>query len=105
MTKKLFCMVMRINIDCNGCYKKVRRALLNMKELQTHSIEKNHCRVSVFGRFIPQDVAIKIRKETNRRVEILDIQDFSTINEDHHDQRPYITSGTLHPTTTILKLE
>ncbi|KAG5046868.1 hypothetical protein JHK86_016274 [Glycine max] len=27
-----FCMVMRINIDYNGCYRKVKRALLDMPE-------------------------------------------------------------------------
>ncbi|RZC11790.1 hypothetical protein D0Y65_011833, partial [Glycine soja] len=65
-----FCMVMRINIDYNGCYIKVKRALLDMP-LDTHLLEKNQTRAIVCGRFIPQDVAIKIRKKTNRRVEIL----------------------------------
>ncbi|KAK3225356.1 hypothetical protein Dsin_005218 [Dipteronia sinensis] len=85
---QFYCMVMRINIDCNGCYRKVRRALLNMQELETHSIEKKQCRVSVCGKFIPQDVAIKIRKKTNRRVEILEIQEFSNNNDDenHHNE-------------------
>lgn len=32
------------------------------------------------GRFVPQDVAIKIKKKTNRRVEIVDIQDLSENN-------------------------
>ncbi|CAL5326956.1 unnamed protein product [Camellia sinensis] len=89
MTEKLCCMVMRINMDCNGCCKKVRRALLSMQELKTHLIDEKQCMVSVCGKFIPQDVAIKIRKKTNRRVEILDIQDFNVINE-VHDQRPLI---------------
>ncbi|KAA8541212.1 hypothetical protein F0562_025181 [Nyssa sinensis] len=75
MTEKFCCVVMRINIDCNGCYRKVRRALLKIEELDTHLIEKEQCRVSVFGKFIPQDVAIKIRKKTNRRVGILNIQE------------------------------
>ncbi|KAK1565459.1 hypothetical protein Q3G72_027136 [Acer saccharum] len=102
---------MRINIDCNGCYRKVSRALLNMQELETHLIEKKQCRVSVCGKFIPQDVAIKIRKKTNRRVEILEIQEFSNNNnnddenhnnnrqeqENHHQEQdrrqgPYISS-------------
>ena len=108
-------MVMRIHMDCSGCYRKVRRALLNMHgksvfslsltlsllnvqsylfiyfcmivELETHLIEKTQCRVSVCGKFIPQDVAIKLRKKTNRRVEILDIQHYI-------DQRPFITTST-----------
>ncbi|KAJ0105740.1 hypothetical protein Patl1_19098 [Pistacia atlantica] len=79
---QFFCMVMRINIDCNGCYRKVRRALLDMQELETHLIEKKQCRVSVCGKFIPQEVAIKIRKKTNRRVEILEIQEFSCANDE-----------------------
>ncbi|KAF3438549.1 hypothetical protein FNV43_RR21312 [Rhamnella rubrinervis] len=86
-------MVMRIKIDCNGCYRKVRGALHDMRELETHLIEKKQSRVSVCGRFIPQDVAIKIRKKTNRRVEILEIQELSTTSaneledqtgHDHH---------------------
>ncbi|CAB4281273.1 unnamed protein product [Prunus armeniaca] len=99
MTDKFCYMLMRINIDCNGCYRKVRRALLDMRELETHLIEKKECRVSVFGRFIPQDVAIKIRKKTNRRVEILDIQELSSNNSNTNDeenqdqqQTPLITS-------------
>ncbi|KAK2647846.1 hypothetical protein Ddye_015335 [Dipteronia dyeriana] len=89
---QFYCMVMRINIDCNGCFRKVRRALLNMQELETHLIERKQCRVSVCGKFIPQDVAIKIRKKTNRRVEILEIQEFSNDNNDndndenHHNE-------------------
>jgi len=31
--------------------------------------------VSVCGAFVPQDVAIKLRKRTNRRVEILEIKE------------------------------
>ncbi|KAM5571135.1 hypothetical protein ABKV19_011650 [Rosa sericea] len=101
MTDKFCCMLMRINIDCNGCYRKVKRALLDMRELETHLIEKKECRVSVYGRFIPQDVAIKIRKKTNRRVEILDIQELqvsSNTNDNEQDQhqeqqRPLISSN------------
>ncbi|EEF29723.1 conserved hypothetical protein [Ricinus communis] len=84
---QFFCMVMRINIDCNGCHRKVRRALIEMQELETHLIEKKLSRVSVFGKFIPQDVAIKIRNKTNRRVEILEIQEFVSSNENHQDQQ------------------
>ncbi|BBH04101.1 aluminum-activated malate transporter 9 [Prunus dulcis] len=67
--------------------------------METHLIEKKECRVSVFGRFIPRDVAIKIRKKTNRRVEILDIQELSSNNSNTNDeenqdqqQKPLITS-------------
>jgi hypothetical protein len=27
---QFYCMTMRMNIDCNGCYHKIRRALLEM---------------------------------------------------------------------------
>ncbi|OIT04758.1 PREDICTED: uncharacterized protein LOC109224624 [Nicotiana attenuata] len=92
MTQKLFCMVMRINIDCKGCYMKVSRALLTMPELETRFIEKNHSRVIVCGNFVPQDVAIKIRKKTNRRVEILEIQELSGSDEKQEEQMPLISS-------------
>ncbi|KAG5532451.1 hypothetical protein RHGRI_026925 [Rhododendron griersonianum] len=70
-------MVMRVNCDCNGCYRKMRRIILNMKEIETHLIEKQHNRVYVCGRFRPADVAIKLRKKMKRRVEILDVEEES----------------------------
>ncbi|BAU02805.1 hypothetical protein VIGAN_11238900 [Vigna angularis var. angularis] len=95
MTVKHYCMVMRINIDCSGCYRKVKRAILDMPGLDSHLLEKQHTRVVVCGRFIPQDVAIKIKKKTNRRVEILDIQDLSESNEEMEDQKPITNNWTL----------
>ncbi|KAF3645131.1 hypothetical protein BC332_09439 [Capsicum chinense] len=90
-------MVMRINIDCKGCYMKVSRALLTIPELETRFIEKSHSRVIVCGNFVPQDVAIKIRKKTNRRVEILEIQDLSTVKDDEkQEQMPLVTSCDNH---------
>jgi hypothetical protein len=44
-------------------------------------IEKQQCRISVCGIFRPSDVAIKLRKKMNRRVEILEIQEFGGGNE------------------------
>ena len=38
-------------------------------------IERKQGRVSVCGAFNPQDVAIKMRKMTNRRVEILEVKE------------------------------
>uniref|UniRef100_A0A0E0QR96 BAH domain-containing protein n=1 Tax=Oryza rufipogon TaxID=4529 RepID=A0A0E0QR96_ORYRU len=75
MDYRLYYMTLRMNIDCNGCYHKIRRALLQMQELESHLIDRKHGRVSVFGAFSPQDVAIKIRKRTNRRVEILEVRE------------------------------
>ncbi|KAL4360438.1 hypothetical protein GQ457_04G012410 [Hibiscus cannabinus] len=119
------CMVMRINIDCNGCYRKVRRALLDIQgqikcscfffsseflicffiyvgneinaELDTHLIEMKQSKVSVCGRFKPQEIAIKIRKKTNRRVEILEVQEFGSSNDEQsHGEKPFmITSWNL----------
>ncbi|XP_019054250.1 PREDICTED: heavy metal-associated isoprenylated plant protein 25 [Nelumbo nucifera] len=83
-------MVMRINIDCNGCYRKVRRALLNLQELDAHLIEKKQCRVTICGRFVPQDVAIRLRKKTNRRVEIMEIHEFG--NNEDINLKPLITT-------------
>ncbi|KAL3824077.1 hypothetical protein ACJIZ3_020106 [Penstemon smallii] len=77
MSAQVFCMVMRINLDCNACCRKMRRTLLRMKEIETHLIEKQQYKVSVCGRFVPADVAIKIRKKMKRRVEILEIQELN----------------------------
>ncbi|KAF7072469.1 hypothetical protein CFC21_077588 [Triticum aestivum] len=73
--RQFYCMTLRMSIDCNGCYQKIRRALLQMQELESHLIDRKHGRVSVWGAFSPQDVAIKIRKRTNRRVEILELRE------------------------------
>ncbi|XP_037434421.1 heavy metal-associated isoprenylated plant protein 25-like isoform X2 [Triticum urartu] len=75
MDYRFYCMTLRMSIDCNGCYQKIRRALLQMQELESHLIDRKHGRVSVWGAFSPQDVAIKIRKRTNRRVEILELRE------------------------------
>ncbi|KAJ0987197.1 hypothetical protein J5N97_005553 [Dioscorea zingiberensis] len=98
MSQMLCCMIMRINIDCNGCYRKVRRALLQMQELESHLIEKKQCRVSVCGVFDPHDVAMKIRKKTNRRVEILEIREEGVNAEDNKkDDNPNATEGSQRP--------
>ncbi|KAL7091037.1 hypothetical protein ACP275_12G080200 [Erythranthe tilingii] len=75
MSGQVHCMAMRLNLDCNACCRKMRRILLRMKEIESHLIEKQQNRVTVFGRFTPADVAIKIRKKMKRRVEILEIQE------------------------------
>ncbi|GLU13022.1 hypothetical protein SLE2022_296710 [Rubroshorea leprosula] len=104
MTEKPYClMVMRINIDCNGCSRKVRTALQNIRGLEKHLIEKQQSRVHVRGRFIPQEVAIKIRKKTNRRVEILDLQQISNTGEVVHEQKALINSWNLECNQTEIE--
>ncbi|XP_021848823.2 heavy metal-associated isoprenylated plant protein 26 isoform X1 [Spinacia oleracea] len=106
MSTKYCCMLMRLSIDCKGCYKKLRRTLLNMKEVETHVIERQYNRVSVCGRFRPSDVAIKIRRRMNRRVEILEIQEFDDGNPQQQqqqqqqqqplDNQPHLENGHAH---------
>ncbi|GAA0187254.1 hypothetical protein LIER_34542 [Lithospermum erythrorhizon] len=79
-------MVMRLNLDCNACCKKLKRNLLKMKEVETYLIEKEDNTVSVCGRGVPADVAIKIRRRMKRRVQILEIQDMGNVNEHHVEQ-------------------
>lgn len=58
--------------------------LLFDEAIETHMIEKERYhsyRVIVFGRFKPSDVAIKIRKKMNRRVEILDFEEMEPADE------------------------
>ncbi|XP_054798316.1 heavy metal-associated isoprenylated plant protein 28 [Prosopis cineraria] len=98
MTVKYLCMVMRINVDCNGCYAKVKRALLEMPELESHLIEKKQRRVIVSGSFVPQDVAIKIKKKTNRRVEILEIGEVSENNDVNEEDKLVMNNWTLQAT-------
>ncbi|XP_027099715.2 heavy metal-associated isoprenylated plant protein 19 [Coffea arabica] len=88
MPGQVCCMVMKISLDCNGCCRKMRRIILRMKEIETHSIEKQHSRVIVCGRFVPADIAIKIRKKMKRRVEILEIEGLSSGSDGHTEQGP-----------------
>ncbi|KAK8949697.1 hypothetical protein KSP39_PZI005226 [Platanthera zijinensis] len=78
---------MRTNIDCGGCYRKIRDALLKMEELESHLIERKHGRVSVLGAFDPHAVAVKMRKMINRRVEILDIKKVDVGDNSGDDRR------------------
>ncbi|KAI3906376.1 hypothetical protein MKW92_017902 [Papaver armeniacum] len=82
-------MVLRLNVD--ACYRKLRRILLNMKDLESHLIEKRQNILSICGRFVPQDVEIKFRKKRNRRVEILDIE-FSSDNGNEDDNNDHVQS-------------
>lgn len=50
-------------------------------------IEKQQNRVTVCGRFVPADLAIKIRKKMKRRVEILEIEELGNVNG-HVEQMP-----------------
>ncbi|KAI4313945.1 hypothetical protein L6164_026887 [Bauhinia variegata] len=81
MSEKYCCMILRLNIDCNSCCRKLRRIILRMKEVESHMIERQQRRLIVCGRFVPADLSIKIRKKMNRRVEILEVQDFGAENE------------------------
>lgn len=62
----------RTCIHGNG---KLNSVLVYGEAIEMHVIEKERYRVIVFGRFTPADVAIKIRKKMNRRVEILDVEE------------------------------
>ncbi|KAK4777725.1 hypothetical protein SAY87_017912 [Trapa incisa] len=84
---EICCLTLRMNLDCNACCRKLRRIILNMKGIESHMIEKPLGRVSVCGRLRPSDIAIKMKKKMNRRVEILDIQEFDS-GDEQADQKP-----------------
>lgn len=65
---------------CYCCY------YLNDEAIEKHLIERERHRLIVFGRFKPSDIAIKIRKKMNRRVEILDVEEMEP--EPAADQNP-----------------
>lgn len=62
--------------------------MLVVQELESHFIEKKQRKVSVCGVFVPQDVAIRLRKKTNRRVEILEIKEVDMNPESNEVQKP-----------------
>ena len=64
--------------------------ILLIEEVESHLIEQKQRIVMIYGRFIPQDVAIKIRKKTNRRVEILEIQQLVSPTHSDNYQGPII---------------
>ncbi|KGN45950.1 uncharacterized protein LOC101209809 [Cucumis sativus] len=85
---KQFCMVMKINVDCNACCRKLRRIVKKMKAIETYMIERERHRLIVFGRFKPSDIAIKIRKKMNRRVEILDVEEMEPLQATDQNSPP-----------------
>ncbi|CAN6848759.1 unnamed protein product [Brassica oleracea var. botrytis] len=91
--QRLCCAVMRINMDCNACCRKVRRILINMKEVETHVIEKKERKIIVCGQFRPSDIAVKLQKKMKRRVEILEIEHLSGDHgggeEEHYHEPQY----------------
>ncbi|KAG7563540.1 Heavy metal-associated domain superfamily [Arabidopsis suecica] len=90
--KKQCCVVMRINLDCNACCRKARRIIINMKEVDTHMINKKERQVILCGRFRPSDVAVKLQKKMKRRVEILEVEDLANGHggeEGHEYEPPY----------------
>uniref|UniRef100_A0A1J3J852 Heavy metal-associated isoprenylated plant protein 26 n=1 Tax=Noccaea caerulescens TaxID=107243 RepID=A0A1J3J852_NOCCA len=80
--KRQCCVVMRLNLDCNACCRKVRRIIINMKEVDTHMIDKKERQIIVCGRFRPSDVAVKLQKKMKRRVEILEVEDLAGGHEE-----------------------
>ncbi|KMT08293.1 hypothetical protein BVRB_6g142170 isoform A [Beta vulgaris subsp. vulgaris] len=69
-------VVISADVRCTECQKRIVDIISRFNEVETHVIERQYNRVSVCGRFRPSDVAIKIRRRMNRRVEILEIQEF-----------------------------
>ncbi|XP_034913309.1 heavy metal-associated isoprenylated plant protein 19 isoform X1 [Populus alba] len=82
-------VVLSADIRCAECQRRVADIMSRMNEVETHMIEKQQCRISACGRFRPSDVAIKLRKKMNRRVEILDTRDFGSSKE-QEDPTPVV---------------
>lgn len=55
-------------------------------------ISKQERRIVLCGRFTPADVAIKLRKKMNRRVEILEIQEMGG-SDRIEEPRPIISAS------------
>jgi hypothetical protein len=53
------------------------------KDIESHLIDRKQQRVIVSGAFVPQDVAIKLRRRTNRRVEILELKEVDNPGDGH----------------------
>ncbi|XP_057840827.1 heavy metal-associated isoprenylated plant protein 20 [Cryptomeria japonica] len=70
-------LVLRIKMDCLGCYNKVRKALMKIYDIHSHVIEKKENKVTVSGPFEPEELVKQIAKKTRKKVEVLE----STINE------------------------
>ncbi|RWW04354.1 hypothetical protein GW17_00032428 [Ensete ventricosum] len=54
----------------------------------TPKYKATECMVSVCGVFVPQDIAIRLRKKTNRRVEILEIKEVDISNDGSITPKP-----------------
>jgi len=69
---QFYTLVLKIRMDCNGCFKKVRRGLLNIHNIYSHWIDRKESTVKVEGSFDPDEMVKTIAKKTGRRVQVLD---------------------------------
>ncbi|XP_019459191.1 PREDICTED: uncharacterized protein LOC109359115 isoform X2 [Lupinus angustifolius] len=79
-------VVLSADMQCEKCLKRITDIIAKMNEIETHMIEKQKRTVCVCGRFVPADVAIRIKKKMNRRVEILEVEELGGDVENEHEQ-------------------
>nr|BAF00942.1 hypothetical protein [Arabidopsis thaliana] len=68
--KSLQTVDVRVLIDCEGCERKVRRALEGMRGIRDVTIEPNAQKVTVVGYVEPNKVVARIIHRTGKRAEL-----------------------------------
>jgi len=67
--KQLQTVEMKIKIDCDGCERKVKRALSSMSGVKTVDIDRKQQKVTVSG-YVEENKVLKKAKSTGKRVEL-----------------------------------
>ncbi|GLJ37487.1 hypothetical protein SUGI_0761590 [Cryptomeria japonica] len=75
-------VVMWINIDCDGCCKKVYRAFQNIQGVQEIEIDRAQNRVIVKGTMEPEDLIKRLAKKTGKTVKLLKVEKKQKQNEE-----------------------
>ncbi|XP_020085564.1 heavy metal-associated isoprenylated plant protein 27-like [Ananas comosus] len=67
--KQLQTVEMRVRMDCEGCVRKVKKALEGMKGVSSVSVEPKQFKVTVIGYVDPAKVMRRVAYKTGKKVE------------------------------------
>ncbi|XP_058081872.1 protein PYRICULARIA ORYZAE RESISTANCE 21-like [Magnolia sinica] len=60
MADKVSTLVLKVDLDCDPCYKKIRKALCQFREIQSQSFDEKQKKVTISGPFDPEKLIKKL---------------------------------------------
>nr|CAD1843778.1 unnamed protein product [Ananas comosus var. bracteatus] len=101
--KQLQTVEMRVRMDCEGCVRKVKKALEGMKGVSSVSVEPKQFKVTVIGYVDPAKVMRRVAYKTGKKVEPWPYVPYDLVAHPYARapttrRRPRATSATSSPT-------